>query len=120
MKTRVLIILLTIVIAVTIVTYVIIPFIGIQWWSSFDPRDSIEQTNTKLLENKKRIIVEGEMAEQICAITNGECPSYYIGNIQDDGSVMVGMTFSDTVKEKQFIFIIKNDTLSYDVRENEN
>jgi len=67
-----------------------------------------------------RLKIEGKMAEQICSITNGECPSYYIGNIQDDGSVMVGITFSDTVKEKQFIFIIKNDTLSYNVRENEN
>ena len=120
MKTRLLITFLTIVIAVPIVTYVIIPFIGIQWWSSFDPRDSIEQTNTKLLENKKRVIVDGEMAEQICSITNGECPSYYIGNIQDDGSVMVGMTFSDTTKEKQFIFFIKNDTLSYEIKELEN
>ncbi len=68
----------------------------------------------------KRIKIEGKIADQICAITGGDCPSYYIGNIQDDGSVMVGMTFSDTVSEKQFIFFIKNDTLSYEVKENEN
>ena len=68
---------------------------------------------------EKRVTVEGNMAEQICAITGGECPPYYIGNTQDDGSVMVGLTFSDTAKEKQFVFFIKNGTLSYEVHENE-
>ena len=64
--------------------------------------------------------IEGRIAQEICSITGGECPPYYIGNIQEDGSVMVGMTFSDKGKEKQFVFFIKNGTLSYEVKENEN
>lgn len=75
---------------------------------------------SQLPRNEKRVIIEGEMADQICSITDGECPSYYIGNIQEDGSVMVGITISNTVKEKQFIFFIKNNTLSYEIKENEN
>ncbi|GKS67682.1 hypothetical protein YTPLAS73_12290 [Nitrosarchaeum sp.] len=74
---------------------------------------------SKLPRNEKRVIIEGEMADQICSITDGECPSYYIGNIHEDGSVMVGITISNTVKEKQFIFFIKNNTLSYEIKENE-
>lgn len=64
--------------------------------------------------------IEGRIAQEICSITGGECPPYYIGNIQEDGSVMVGMTFSDKGKEKQFVFFIKNGTLSYEVKEGEN
>jgi hypothetical protein len=60
------------------------------------------------------------MAEEICVIMGGGCPSYYVGNVQEDGSVMVGITISNTVKEKQFIFFIKNNTLSYEIKENEN
>ena len=63
--------------------------------------------------------IEGKIAQEICSITGGQCPPYYIGNVQDDGSVMVGMTFSDNTKERQFVFIIKNEILSYEVRENE-
>ena len=57
--------------------------------------------------------ITGKMAREICSITGGECPPNYIANIQEDGSVMVGITISDTVIEKQFVFIIKNNTLSY-------
>ena len=64
--------------------------------------------------------VEGEMADKICEIVGINCPLYYFGNIQEDGSVMVYITSSDTVKEKQFIFFIKNNTLSYEIKENEN
>lgn len=64
--------------------------------------------------------ITGKMADEICAVTGGECPSYYIGNIQEDGSVMVGITISDTVKETSYFFFIKNNTLSYEIKENEN
>ena len=57
--------------------------------------------------------IQGEIADEICAIAGGECPPYYIGNIQEDGSVMVGMTFSDGAQEKQFVFLINNGILSY-------
>ena len=76
--------------------------------------------NYELFTKEKRIKIEGETAEEICVIMGGGCPSYYIGNIQEDGSVMVGITISNTVKEKQFIFFIKNNTLSYEIKENEN
>ena len=58
--------------------------------------------------------IEGKIADEICSITGGECPSYYIGNIQEGGSIMVGMTFSNGTQEKQFVFFIKNETLSYE------
>jgi hypothetical protein len=54
------------------------------------------------------------MAEEICVIMGGGCPSYYVGNVQEDGSVMVGITISNTTKETQFLFFIKNGTMSYD------
>ena len=57
--------------------------------------------------------VTGNMAQEICSITGGECPPNYFANILDDGSKMVGITISDTVIEKQFVFIIENNTLSY-------
>jgi len=65
--------------------------------------------------------VDGDMAEKICKIVGRDCPPYYIGNIQQDGSLMVGMTTwdADTKTGKSFVFIIKDNTLSYDVRENE-
>jgi hypothetical protein len=59
------------------------------------------------------------MAQEICSVTGGECPPNYIANIQEDGSQVVIVTISDTVHEKQFTFFIKNNILSYDVRENE-
>ena len=64
--------------------------------------------------------VEGEMADRICKIVGGHCPPYYVGNIQPDDSLMVGMTTWDagTKTEKQFVFIIKNDTMSYTENEN--
>lgn len=74
----------------------------------------------ELFTKEKRVKVEGKIAEEICIIMGGGCPSYYIGNIQEDGSVMVGITISDTIKEKQFIFFIKNNTLSYEIKQNEN
>ena len=77
-----------------------------------------------LLEPEERfegtVKVEGEMAENICKIVGGDCLSYYIGNPQPDGSIMVGFTLSDTMTEKQFVFLIKNGTLSYNINENEN
>ena len=64
--------------------------------------------------------VEGNMAEKICEVMGGDCLPYYIGNPQPDGSLMVGFTISDTVTEKQFIFLIKDGVLSYNVTEHEN
>jgi hypothetical protein len=57
------------------------------------------------------------MAREICSVTGGECPPNYPANIQEDGSKMVAVTTwdADTKTEKSFIFIIKNNTLSYDV-----
>lgn len=74
---------------------------------------------SKISKNEKRTIIEGELAEQICAITGGECPPYYIGNPQEDGSVMVGITISDTAKETSYLFFIKDNTLSHEIKENE-
>jgi hypothetical protein len=68
----------------------------------------------------KRIKVEGEIAEQICEIMGGGCPSYYIGNIQDDGSIMVGITISQPSGETFHLFFINDGVLSHEVRENEN
>ena len=70
--------------------------------------------------SNKRTIVEGEMAEQICEIMGGKCPSYYIGNIQDDGSIMVGITISKNSEEMFHLFFIKDGILSHEVRQNEN
>ncbi|MDH3341159.1 MAG: hypothetical protein OEL84_07730 [Nitrosopumilus sp.] len=66
--------------------------------------------------------VTGNMAQEICSITGGECPQNYFANVLDDGSKMVAVTNwdADTKIEKSFVFVIKNNTLSYDVRENEN
>ena len=66
--------------------------------------------------------VTGNMAQKICSITGGECPPNYFASILEDGSKMVAVTNwdADTKIEKSFVFIIKNNTMSYDVRENEN
>jgi len=66
--------------------------------------------------------IEGKFAEEICSIVGDNCPPYYWGNFQEDGSIMVAITSWDvnTNTEKSFVFTIKNDTLSYTVRENEN
>ncbi|MCV0391990.1 MAG: glycoside hydrolase [Nitrosopumilus sp.] len=68
------------------------------------------------------IQIRGDMADQICSVIDYECPSYFIGNMQEDGSIIALITSwdADTETEKQFVFIIKNDTLSYDVTTNEN
>jgi len=65
--------------------------------------------------------VTGNMAQEICSITGGECPPNYFATILEDGTKMVAVTNWDagTKIEKSFIFIIKNNTISYDVRENE-
>lgn len=65
--------------------------------------------------------VTGNMAQEICSVTGGECPPNYFANILEDGSKMVAVTSwdADTKIEKSFVFIIKNNTMSYDVRENE-
>jgi len=60
--------------------------------------------------------IEGMMADEICSIIGGECPPYYIGNSQEDGSLVVIVTMSDIEKERQITFFIKNDTLSYEER----
>lgn len=61
--------------------------------------------------------VTGNMAQEICSITGGECPPNYFATVLDDGSKMVAVTNwdADTKMEKSFVFIIKNNTLSYDV-----
>jgi len=66
--------------------------------------------------------VTGDMAQEICSITGGECPPNYFANILEDGTKMVAVTNwdADTKIEKSSVFIIKNNTMSYDVRENEN
>ena len=66
--------------------------------------------------------IEGKFAEEICSVVGDDCLPYYRGNFQEDGSIMVGITSwdADTKSGKSFVFIIKNDTLSYTVRENEN
>lgn len=66
------------------------------------------------------IKLEGDMAQKICEVIGGDCLPYYLGNPQPDGSLMVGFTVSDTVTEKQFIFLIKDGVLSYNVTEHEN
>lgn len=65
--------------------------------------------------------VTGNMAQEICSVTGGECPPNYFANVLEDGTKMVAVTSwdADTNIEKSFVFIIKNNTLSYDVRENE-
>lgn len=64
--------------------------------------------------------ISGKMAQEICSITGGECPLNYPVNIQEDGSKMVIVTIwdADTKTEKQFVFFIKNKTLSYEERVN--
>jgi len=66
--------------------------------------------------------VTGNMAQKICFITGGECPPNYFATVLDDGTKMVAVTNwdADTKIEKSFVLIIKNNTISYDVRENEN
>jgi hypothetical protein len=64
-----------------------------------------------LSENKKTVRVEGTVANQICLVIGGECPPYYPGNIQDDGSVMVGFVISDQEKTKHYQFLIEDDII---------
>jgi len=85
-----------------------------------EPKPEPEPELTPNDTSGKRIKVEGEIAEQICEIMDGGCPSYYIGNIQDDGSIMVGITISQPSGETFHLFFINDGVLSHEVRENEN
>lgn len=60
------------------------------------------------------IVLLNYKSDEICSITGEECPLYYIGNHQKDGFVMLATTFSGGIQEKQFVFFIKNETLSYE------
>lgn len=77
-----------------------------------------DHTSCSINESEPRI--SGKMAQEICSITGGECPPSYPVNIQEDGSKMVIVTTwdADTKTEKQFVFVIKNKTLSYEERVN--
>lgn len=77
-----------------------------------------EYTSCSINESEPRI--SGKMAQEICSITGGECPLNYPVNIQEDGSKMVIVTTwdADTKTEKQFVFFIQNNTLSYEERVN--
>lgn len=126
MKTRLIIIIgivsvLTFIVSISVVSPSINNFDDFiyQLKEPFDGAEQEEIVEPEPSHVSSRLKIEGKMADQICMVTGGECPLYYIGNIQEDGSVMIGITISDTVKEKQFIFFIKNDTLSYEIRENE-
>ncbi|MCV0366350.1 MAG: hypothetical protein K5798_03665 [Nitrosopumilus sp.] len=120
MKTKFLII-IGVVIAMSVVVGLSIASPSINSFEDFvyqlnEPFDGAEQE--QIAEPR----ITGKIAQEICSITGGECPPDYPANIQEDGSVMVGITMwdADTNTEKSFIFTVKNDTLSYTVRENEN
>ena len=97
----------------------IYPCIGIRDYWGYP---AIISEFSKLTKNhdEKTVRVEGKIAEEICAIMDDECPPYYIGNIQDDDSIMIGFVISNQEKIKHYQFLIKNDTLSYNVTENKN
>ena len=85
-----------------------------------EPFDGAEPEQIAQPESEPRI--SGKMAQEICSITGGECPPIYPANIQEDGSKMTIVTTwdADTNTEKSFTFIIKNNTLSYDLHIMEN
>ncbi|MCV0431238.1 hypothetical protein [Nitrosopumilus sp.] len=64
--------------------------------------------------------ITGKMAQEICSITGGECPSNYPANVMEDGSKMVGVTIwnAKTNSEKSYVFTIANNTISYKLTEN--
>lgn len=55
--------------------------------------------------------IEGKLAEQICSIIDTGCSPYYLGNLQDDGSVWVGFVVSEQEKTKHYQILIENDTI---------
>ena len=79
-----------------------------------EPFDGAEPEPIAQPESEPRI--SGKMAQEICSITGGECPPNYPANVMEDGSEMAIVTTWDaeTKKEKQFVFVIKNKTLSYE------
>lgn len=94
-------------------------------WDPFHPAElncddeCIDNRSDHKFDNKT-VQVEGKMADEICEITGGKCPEFYPGNIQDDGSVMVGFVISDQENITHYQFVIQNNTLSFEVTENEN
>lgn len=117
MKTRLLMI-ISISVTVFLMGTVVYPYINQTTFDDDYPHD-IKTT----LDNVSSIPeprISGKMAQEICLITGGECPSNYPVNIQEDGSEMVIVTTwdVDTKTEKQFVFVIKNKTLSYEERVN--
>lgn len=94
--------------------YGVVPLFGVYWWSTFDPRDSNDTVPNIINKDPSKIRIEGKIADEICIIVGSQCPPYYIGNIQEDGSIMVGITISDVINETQYVFLIKNETLSYE------
>ena len=80
-----------------------------------EPFDGAEPEPIAQPESEPRI--SGKMVQEICSITGGECSPNYPANVMEDGSEMTIVTTWDaeTNIEKSFVFIIKNNTLSYDV-----
>ena len=50
---------------------------------------------TRIHEDFAEPRITGKMAREICSITGGECLPNYPANIQEDGSLMVGVTTWD-------------------------
>ncbi|MCE9653421.1 MAG: hypothetical protein K8Q89_10280 [Nitrosarchaeum sp.] len=72
---------------------------------------------------EKNIKIEGKMADKICSIIGGDCPPYYPGNPQENGTVIVGyIIHGRSGVNAYYQFLIQNETLSYvkTVKQNEN
>lgn len=92
-------------------------------WDPFYPTElncDDECIDTEKNFDKNTVKIKGKMADEICEITGGKCPEFYPGNIREDGSVMVGFVISDKENITHYQFFIKNNTLSYEMTENEN
>jgi hypothetical protein len=68
------------------------------------------------------IRVWGKMAQEICAVIEGDCPEIYLGNFNQNVSVTVKHTIYGRGWNAHLQFLIQNETLSYvkTIKQNEN
>ena len=61
--------------------------------------------------DEKTVRLDENLTHQVCSIIEGDCPPYYLGNIQEDGTILVGFVKSDQEKIQHYRILIENETI---------
>lgn len=78
---------------------------------------------TKTFEDFTGPKVKGKMAQEICSIIGGDCPEFYSGNFNQNGSITVEkIIYGRGGWNAYYQFLIQNETMTYvkTIKENKN